>query len=227
MKTTRMLNCPFTTEELKDIGIKLALANQRLERLEDDKKQSQSQFKSDIDAATAEIKSLAQKLARGAEDRNVECDILFNTPEEGKKTIQRADNGEKVQILDMTENEMQDLFINNLGAQKQDSEFVFRDKSRVKMISFEDFKKIQKKGEFEKIGDGYSEEKLVDAKPENTEFVLVVYDVDTQTKKDIFEVYRFKQAIKEDNQPQNTPKQLPAAEVIDAEEITNGDSENE
>lgn len=214
MKTTKILNCTFSTEELKEIGVRLALENQRKERLEDEKKQSQSQFKSEIDAADASIKSLAQKLARGSEDREVECDILYNTPEEGKKTTKRSDTGETIQIQDMTENELQDLFINNLGAQKTQNEFVFRDKSRVKMCSYADFKKIQKKGEFEKIGDGYSEEELVDAKPENIEFVIVVYDIDTETKKDMFEVYRFKAAA--GDQPQTEPK-LIAAEVIDAE----------
>ena len=39
MKTKRILNCKFTTEELKEIGVKLALENQRKERLEDEKKQ--------------------------------------------------------------------------------------------------------------------------------------------------------------------------------------------
>lgn len=220
MKVTKMLNCKFTTEELKDIGIKLALANQRLERLEDDKKQSQSQFKSDIDAANAEIKSLAQKLARGSEDRNVDCDVLYNTPNEGKKTIRRNDTGEIVQIQIMTNDELNDLFINNLGAQKENSEFVFRDKTRCKMISFADFKNVAGHEKFEKIDDGYYEEELVDAKPEDIELALVVYDLDPQTKKDIFEVYRF--SMIPDNQtvpPKNDAQKMLAerSEIIDAE----------
>lgn len=191
MKTTRILNCKFTTEELKEIGIKLALENQRKERLEDEKKQSQSQYKSEIDAADAKIKSLAQKLARGSEDREIDCDVLYNTPEEGKKTIKREDTGETIQVMDMTEAEQQDLFINNLGAQKENHEFVFRDKTRCKLCSFEEFKKIREKGKFVKIGDGYFEKDLVDAKPENIEFLVVVYDLDRETKQDIFELYRF------------------------------------
>ena len=58
MKITKILNCVFTTEELKEIGVKLALENQRKERLEDEKKQSQSQFKSEIDAADARSRAL-------------------------------------------------------------------------------------------------------------------------------------------------------------------------
>lgn len=225
MKTTRILNCPFTTEELKEIGVKLALENQRKERLEDEKKQSQSQFKSEIDAADAKIKSLAQKLARGSEDREIECDILFNTPEESKKTVKRGDTGEVVQVLDMTESELNDLFVNGLGARKDENEFVFRDKSRAKMCSIAEFEKLKKKcgvkekDMFEKIGDGYTEEDLVDAKPENVELALVVYDLDPETKKDIFEVYRFTMTENQDQQPeQGAPKMLSdGAEVIDAE----------
>ena len=225
MKITKILNCVFTTEELKEIGVQLALENQRKERLEDQKKQSQSQFKSEIDAADAKIKSLAQKLARGSEDREIECDVLFNTPEEGKKTVRRGDTGEVVCTQPMTESEMNDLFVNGLGAHKDTNEFVFRDKTRAKMCSIAEFEKLKKeygekaKDVFEKIGDGYSEEDLVDAKPEDVELALVVYDLDPETKKDIFEVYRFKM-IPADQQPGGTdaPKMLADnSEVIDAD----------
>jgi len=225
MKITKILNCVFTTEELKEIGVKLALENQRKERLEDQKKQSQSQFKSEIDAADAKIKSLAQKLARGSEDREIECDVLFNTPEEGKKTIKRSDTGEVVSTQPMTESELNDLFVNGLGARKDENEFVFRDKTRAKMCSIAEFEKLKKqcgdkaKDVFEKIGDGYSEEELVDAKPEDIELALVVYDLDPQTKKDIFEVYRFKMIPEQDRkQEPGAPKMLAdGSEVIDAE----------
>lgn len=221
MKTTRILNCKFTTEEMQDLGVQLAVANQRKSNLEDEKKQSQSQYKAEIDAADAKIKSLSQKLARGSEDRNVDCDILFHTPAAGKKTIQRSDTGETVDVLDMTEAELSDLFINNLGAQKDAHEFVFRDKSRCRMVSFEDFKRIQEKGDFEKIGDGYTERELVDAKPENIELIVVVYDLDKEKNTDVFEVYQFKAAVQEDGDTAEPaqPKQLPGGEIIDTEEV--------
>lgn len=222
MKITKILNCTFTTEELKEIGIKLALENQSKERLEDKKKQAMSQFKSEIDAADAKIKSLAQKLARGSEDREIECDILFNTPEEGKKTTVRNDTGEIVQVQDMTKEELADLFINQLGARKDFNEFVFRDKSRAKLISFENFKELQrhikaskKKDIIEKIADGMTEEELVDNKPEApVEALLVVYDLDRQTGKDLFEVWKFNMQLET-----SEPKMIGTAgeEVIDAD----------
>ena len=225
MKTKRILNCNFTTEELKEIGVKLALENQRKERLQDSLKQASAQFKSEITESESTIRSLAQKLARGSEDREIECDILFNTPEEGKKTVKRGDTGEVVQVQDMTESELNDLFVNGLGARKDENEFVFRDKSRAKMCSIAEFEKLKKKcgvkakDMFEKIGDGYTEEDLVDAKPENVELALVDYDLDPETKKDVFEVYRFTMTENQDQQPeQSAPKMLAdGAEVIDAE----------
>ena len=57
MKTTRILNCPFTTEELKEIGVKLALENQRKERLQDSLKQASAQFKSEITESESTIRS--------------------------------------------------------------------------------------------------------------------------------------------------------------------------
>ena len=196
MKITKILNCVFTTEELKEIGVKLALENQRKERLEDQKKQSQSQFKSEIDAADARIKSLSQKLARGSEDRDIECDVLFNTPKEGQKTIIRSDTGETVQTIPMTESELNDLFINNLGAQKDNDEFVFRDKSRVKMVSREKFKKLETTARFIMIGEEFSEKGLVDKKPDNLDCLVVVYDFSELKKIDVFSVYRFAETIK-------------------------------
>ena len=75
MKTKKLLNCKFTDEEMRQFGITLAQEAQRKERLEDAKRQSASQFKADIDAVDAQIRSLSQKLARGSEDRYVDCAV--------------------------------------------------------------------------------------------------------------------------------------------------------
>lgn len=37
----------------------------------------------------------------------VECDIFLNVPNSGKKTIVRKDNGETVEEIDMTSDELQ------------------------------------------------------------------------------------------------------------------------
>lgn len=187
MKTKRIIVVPFTAEEMKQIGIDLALANQRLERTEDLKKQAMSNYKSEIDCCNAEIKKLAQKLARGAEERTVDCDVIYHTPEAGKKTIRRCDNGEILNVFDMSEDELQDLIINGLG--ENDGYFVFRDKANpLKIYTEDDLEKAQKKGEFTKIAE-YTERDLIDNKPENTECKFLVKS--QKNGKTIFVLYHF------------------------------------
>lgn len=177
MKTKKLLNCKFTDEEMRQFGITLAQEAQRKERLEDAKKQSASQFKADIDAMDAQIRSLSQKLARGSEDRYVDCDVFYNSPEEGKKTIVRTDTGETLSVSPMTEDEQQDLFINEFGARKEEHEFVFRDKSRCKLVSLDEFHRICRGGTtFRHLcARIFTEKELVDSKPESLDFVLIVY----------------------------------------------------
>lgn len=194
MKVNKILNVPFTTEELKEIGVKLALENQRKERIEDEKKQSMSQYKSELDAADSEIKRLSQKLARGSEDRPVECDLLYHTPSEGLKTVRRCDTGEDVEVVKMTESELTDLFINNLGAQKENHEFVFRDKTRTKLVSYEKFDEFPKKEEFKMIG-SYAEKELVDI-AEKPKCSLVVMRFDKNKNADVFDLYEFTGTVK-------------------------------
>lgn len=197
MKISKVLNCKFTDAELKEIGMNLALANQEKERLEDQKKQSMSQYKSEQDAVDSKIRELAQKLARGSEDRRIECELLYNVPEEGKKTITRLDTKEVIETANMTEEELNDLFINNLGPHKDEKDFVFRDRSRAQMVNHDEYVELVKKeakegrGEYKKKADGLTAEKLADMKLEKNETALVVYSMDPETKKDIFELYQF------------------------------------
>lgn len=189
MKITKILNVPFTVEELKEIGVKLALENQRKERIDDMKKQSMSQFKSELDAVDSEIRSLSQKLARGSEDRSIECDLLYHTPSEGLKTVRRCDTGEDVEIKKMSDSELEDLFINNLGAQKENHEFVFRDKTRTKLVSSEKFDEFPKKNEFKLIG-CYVEKELVDIK-KKPDCSLVVSRFDKNKNLEVYDFYEF------------------------------------
>ena len=78
----------------------------------------------------------------------------------------------------MTEDELQDLFINELGARKEQHEFVFRDKSRCKLVSLDEFHRICRGGKatFRHLCDRtFTEKELVDSKPESLDFVLIVY----------------------------------------------------
>ena len=194
MKTRRILNTPLTVEELKEAGVNLALENQKKARLEDAKKQAMSQYKAEIDAVDASINAIASKLARGSEDRTVECTILYNTPIDGQKTVVRDDTGATVSIEKMTDDEMADLLINAIGANKDAEKFVFRDKTSCRMLAAEQYEKIKNARWSLQPGE-FTEKELVDDKPEcDLELVLVVYRNDPK-KGELFSVYFFEGKI--------------------------------
>lgn len=108
------LRCNLTDDEKLDAGRELAEATNTLTELENDKKRVNDDFKSKVSAAEAEVGVLSNKLRSGYEFRNVECDVVFDDPEPGKKTIYRNDvliNDTpvpvKVETQDMTEAEKQ------------------------------------------------------------------------------------------------------------------------
>lgn len=195
MKTKRILNTPLTIEELKEAGVELALENQKKARLEDAKKQSMSQYKAEIDAVDARINAIASKLARGSEDRMIECTILYNTPIDGQKTVVRDDTGKTVSQEKMTDDELSDLLINAIGANKEAEEFVFRDKTRCRMLSAEKYEKIKEPRLVLQPGE-FTEVELVDDKPVNLdpELILVVYRNDPK-KGELFSLYFFEGKI--------------------------------
>ena len=125
------LTCLLTVEEMKTLGVELADASQKKRRLEDDKKQAMSQYKAEIDAADAEINAISQKISSGREIRMVECTVRYHTPQDGMKTIERNDTGEIVEVVKMTDSELEDLFINGLGANRDEKYFTFRNRKRV------------------------------------------------------------------------------------------------
>ena len=86
----RSLTCLLTVEEMKSLGIELAGATQKKSRLEDDKKQSMSQFKAEIDAADAEINAISQKIASGKEVRIIDCEVKYHTHPKRHKRDRRS-----------------------------------------------------------------------------------------------------------------------------------------
>ncbi|MBO4619436.1 MAG: hypothetical protein J5654_04935 [Victivallales bacterium] len=79
--------------------------------LEDALKEISSQYKADIVQQENIIRQAAAKIHDGYEYRDVDCEVEFNVPERGKKTITRSDTGETF-IEIMTMQEKADLFCN-------------------------------------------------------------------------------------------------------------------
>jgi len=73
-----------------------------------EKKESMSVFKSRTDNCLTDINSFSEALNSGFEMRQVKCEIFFNAPSPGRKTIVRMDTGEEIGIENMTEEEKQE-----------------------------------------------------------------------------------------------------------------------
>ena len=167
------LTCLLTVEEMKTLGVELADASQKKRRLEDDKKQAMSQYKAEIDAADAEINAISQKISSGREIRMVECTVRYHTPQDGMKTIERNDTGEIVEVVKMTDSELEDLFINGLGANRDEKYFTFRNRKRVPLVPLADFREAQVQHEFKRLFTG-TENQMAEYNLESENNMLVV-----------------------------------------------------
>ncbi len=110
------LKCLLSDNEKLEAGESLANATNELNEIEADKKRVNDDFKSRTSSAEAQVGILSNKLRSGYEYREVDCQIVFDSPEDGKKTIYRTDidlntivqypDANKVEVRDMTEEEI-------------------------------------------------------------------------------------------------------------------------
>jgi hypothetical protein len=108
-KERRSLRYDFTAIEIHDKAQQLAKKNKEVQHLEDEKKSVTSQLQARINSAKSDVNVLAGQVADGWEYRNVDCDVLYHTPVQGKKTIVRTDNNLRVGEEPMAQHEW-DLF---------------------------------------------------------------------------------------------------------------------
>ncbi|HZW70799.1 MAG TPA: hypothetical protein VFF57_07970 [Hanamia sp.] len=100
----RWLRYDFSAPEIHDLSMDLANKTQQFQTVSDEKKSVSSQFKSRLDSIQSDLNSLSNKVASGYEIREVECEVKYHRPEQGKKTITRKDNNQKI-IEKMTSEE--------------------------------------------------------------------------------------------------------------------------
>jgi len=110
----------FSESEIKEFSKKLAYENKQLEELEEAKKTVAAEFSSKIQSAKSQISKLATNINNGYDYREIKCEILFDVPETGYKTIKRLDTNEVVRVEEMTPQELQrDLFEEELSYENQ------------------------------------------------------------------------------------------------------------
>lgn len=110
----RWLRYDFTATEISELSMDLANTTQQITQTRDEKKAVVSQFKSKIDELESKTGALSSKISSGYEIREVECEVKYHKPEQGKKTIIRKDNNQKI-VEKMTSEEW------NLFNQEQES----------------------------------------------------------------------------------------------------------
>lgn len=105
------LECVLTEEELKNKGHDLAHANTNLVGIKSKLKMIQADFKAKITSEESKIESLSIEISRGTVYKDIECEINYNSPAVGEKTVIRLDTNEIVRTDIMSDWEKENLFI--------------------------------------------------------------------------------------------------------------------
>jgi len=85
---------PLTDEEFKELAQKAAVTQEEITSLEAKKKSNNDYHNEEIKSNEGLLKSLLAQVSSGTVDRNIECEVYYNMPESGKKSIYRCDAGE-------------------------------------------------------------------------------------------------------------------------------------
>lgn len=96
----------FTIEEIGELARKSALESQRIEELENRKKEVTSGFKRDIEASQSVVCSLSNKISCGYEMREVEARVEFD-PKTAKKSYYHAKTGAFIRTAEMSKHDYQ------------------------------------------------------------------------------------------------------------------------
>lgn len=106
-KTNLSLRCEFTPEELAAKAEALANATVELQELKEQKRNVVAEFGELIKEVEGRARALSKAYRSKGENRFVECAVLLDTPERGKKTIVRMDLNQPVKVEDMTDEDRQ------------------------------------------------------------------------------------------------------------------------
>lgn len=103
---TRRLKCRLTDDEILERGQQLANAEHAWQKTEEERKETNAEFKESLDTIDARIAALTKAIRDRVEERDVECEVRPDY-RVGKNLVIRIDTEETVEALDMTEAERQ------------------------------------------------------------------------------------------------------------------------
>jgi hypothetical protein len=101
-KKIEILKYDFTPVEISEMSRKLAYETKNIQEIEERKKSVMADFTSKLTESKAIAGRLANNINNGYDYREIECEIVFNTPIGGRKTTSRIDTGEVVRVEDMS-----------------------------------------------------------------------------------------------------------------------------
>ena len=122
MTELRLCRHIFTDEELRQLGDELAMETDRLLELNSQKTLTTAAWNTEKKTLEASIARLAGKIKARGEHRELECQVMLNMPEPGRKTIVDPD-GQVQAIEAMAEFEKQEAFNFQEPEVVPDSEF--------------------------------------------------------------------------------------------------------
>lgn len=110
MIETREYPVPLTDEELKTAADFVGLIHKSIQDRENAFAEVRQEYKAAIKELRSGLAMQLEKLSTRREVREVELEIVFNSPEKGMKQIYLNSTGQLIDTLEMTEDDEQDLF---------------------------------------------------------------------------------------------------------------------
>lgn len=108
----KVLPCYLTPEELQTESQVLVGLLQKKSALEDEKKSTNSMYTERIKTVEEKIESQMPIVQYGRVDRLVDIKVEFHTPDKNLKQLTRLDTQTVIEICPMSNDELEDLFIN-------------------------------------------------------------------------------------------------------------------
>lgn len=119
----KTIEVEITEAQMAVLGKDIAHLSNEVSQLEVEKKAAADDFKSQISDKKKSLADLIHRVNRGVDRRDIEVDILINTPEKGQKSFIDVKTGEVVAVEDMTDQDRQgSLFAVDTRPDPADSE---------------------------------------------------------------------------------------------------------
>ena len=99
---TTSLERPLTEPELAELGKRQARLLEDIGELVIQEKVAVDEFKAAIGEKQKQVEEISKRINLGLERQDIDCDVLLNPPEKGRKSFVAVATGQIVKVEDMT-----------------------------------------------------------------------------------------------------------------------------